>query len=595
MAEEEIGRGARGGRAAAKPGSGIGLKVGLIAAVATLVLTAAAVLASSAGGPKGDPEREFVERGLGYARVLAAPDSTFWLGTSGPATTDGLKQTRRALSELFGETGTVWWDETVQEVSEPNFSGMDPEEQKAATDAREKFLKAKDKLSKASSEADPGHAARIQNAVAKAASGPAVYAAWVRQVAPDFRREMDFVASHPGKTAVVYDFSKATYEGKEFHLPGQMNTGGGIAAVRVFGSPITSTLTKPMMAYVAVPESAKAQAAGAGSPLGWILVILAPLIVGFAAAAAANAHAKNVKDLARDIDRLGTAGDPARAIRAHGAEASAVAKAVERMVANLQFRSQHGSADLEEIVEKERKVVEEIHGALMAKNPPRLSDYEVETLFKPGFEIGGDHFEYFRIDANHLGLILLDTNVRGVPAALVMSTTKAYVRAAAPGNLSPSEVLKQVNRHLAGELPPGRHVTALYAVIDTAGGKANVASAGHLPLIVYRHATGKVAKLNPEGIALGLDVGPVFERALQEGEVSIGVGDRIVLYTDGALKVQNEGGEEFGELRFYQAVAREAPKNSQAFVNFVGSAIDQFHLTTPQNDDITISTVKRLK
>jgi serine phosphatase RsbU (regulator of sigma subunit) len=169
------------------------------------------------------------------------------------------------------------------------------------------------------------------------------------------------------------------------------------------------------------------------------------------------------------------------------------------------------------------------------------------------------------------------------------------VKAAAPGNLSPAEVLRQVNRNLAGDIPPGRHVTAFYAVIDTAQGKVVCASAGHLPLIVYRHATGKVAKLNPEGIALGLDVGPVFDRALQEAEVSLGVGDRIVIYTDGALKVQNENGEEFGELRFYQSVAREAPKNSQAFVNFVGSAIDQFHLQTPQNDDITISTVKRLK
>ena len=110
-----------------------------------------------------------------------------------------------------------------------------------------------------------------------------------------------------------------------------------------------------------------------------------------------------------------------------------------------------------------------------------------------------------------------------------------------------------------------------------------------------RHATGKAAKVNPDGIALGLDPGPVFDKSLQEGDIPIGVGDRIVLYTDGALTIANEMGEEFGESRFYEAVHLEAPKNSQAFVNFVGGAIDQFHLNTPQNDDITISTVKRLK
>jgi len=152
-----------------------------------------------------------------------------------------------------------------------------------------------------------------------------------------------------------------------------------------------------------------------------------------------------------------------------------------------------------------------------------------------------------------------------------------------------------VNRNLTGDLPPGRHVTALYVVMDLKQGKATLASAGHLPLLVYRHATGKIAKVNPEGIALGLDPGPLFDRSLQEGDIPIGVGDRIVLYTDGALKIVDEAGEEFGESRFYATVTREAPKNSQAFVNFVGSAIDQFHLNTPQNDDITISTVKRLK
>ena len=191
----------------------------------------------------------------------------------------------------------------------------------------------------------------------------------------------------------------------------------------------------------------------------------------------------------------------------------------------------------------------------MSKNPPRLEGYEVETLFKPGFEIGGDHFEYFRIDETHLGVILLDTNVRGVPAALVISQAKAYVRAAAPHTLSPAEVLRVVNRNLAGDLPAGRHVTALYAVIDITEGKAVLASAGHLPLIVYRHSSGKVFKVNPEGIALGLDKGPVFDRSLEEGDIPIGVGDRIVLYTDGALKVSNAEAEEFGEQRFYQIVS----------------------------------------
>ena len=71
------------------------------------------------------------------------------------------------------------------------------------------------------------------------------------------------------------------------------------------------------------------------------------------------------------------------------------------------------------------------------------------------------------------------------------------------------------------------------------------------------------------------------------------VDDAEVLHN--GLRVQNSTGEEFGEARLYEQIKQKAPMNSQAFVNFVGSAIDQFHAETPQNDDITISTVKRLK
>lgn len=347
--------------------------------------------------------------------------------------------------------------------------------------------------------------------------------------------------------------------------------------------------------YLAFDDPQPKDAGGGSGKLGLVMLILGPLLIGAIGFSVANAGAKPIKDLSRELDRLGSSGDPTRRINARGAEASAVARSVERMVSNLKFRDSHAMQDLGEVVSKEQELAGQIHHGLMPKDPPRLAGYEVETLFKPGFEIGGDHFDYFRIDDTHLGVILMDTSVRGIPAALVMAMARAYVRAEAPGVHSPAEVLMKVNRLLAADLSQGQYVTALYVVIDTTAGSAKVASAGHLPLVVYRHAIGKTAVVNPQGIALGLDVGPVFDREITEVEVEIGVGDRLVLHTDGALKVQSETGDEYGEARLYASIKQEAPKNSQAFVNFVGGSIDQFHLTTPQNDDITISTVKRLK
>jgi sigma-B regulation protein RsbU (phosphoserine phosphatase) len=377
------------------------------------------------------------------------------------------------------------------------------------------------------------------------------------------------------------------------YYPAVIPIASGTVPVTVF---FARTQNMPGLAHVAidVPPAAAAAASGLGT-LPLVMLIVGPLLVGLVGLFVANAHNRPLKDLARELDHLGSSGDPARRINASGGEARSIARSVERMVSNLKFRDQHQMADLQEVVAKEQGVAAEIHHGLMPRNPPRLAGWEVETLFKPGFEIGGDHFDYFRIDDTHLGVIILDTSVRGVSAALVMAMARAYIRGAAPGVLSPAEVLTKVNRLLAADLSQGQYVTALYAVIDTANGTAKVASAGHLPLIVYRHAKGETTVVNPEGIALGLDVGPVFERTIRDTDVPVGVGDRLVLHTDGALKVQNETGDEFGEDRLYAAIRREAPKNSQAFVNFVGAAIDAFHGTTPQNDDVTISTVKRLK
>lgn len=591
--EEEVGRPARGGRshAPASAGPGLGLRVGLIAGLLTLAFVALVVVTSGKAPPAPTGPTPTDQAGLAVAAALASVDSgVYGVGKSAASGTKFIDTLKRTITKLFGDRGRTWFDEQVDSIKKVDKEAdeEDREEQRKRLLAFEKALE--------ELEGGGGDASQTGSSVLKRAlrstEGSAfdVVAAWVTEG----------TAESPGKFVV------GTHEGTKLAVDLAQRVSGGqgtyMSGGTVEGTPVRvywrNTSNSAATVFVALWSQAQpAPSSGAGM-LGWLMLLVAPLVVGGAAGAVAAGQAAKVKDLAREIERLGTSGDPTRTLRAQGPEASSVARAVERMVANLEFRQQHGaqgSEDMDAIVERERKVAQEIHDALINKHPPRLSDYEVEHLFKPGLEIAGDHFEYFKIDDEHLGVILLDTNVRGIPAALVMSSARSYVRAAAPGNLSPAAVLKQVNKHLAGELPPGRHVTALYAVVDTAQHKVTLASAGGMPVLVYRQATGKIAKVNPAGIALGLDVGPVFDRELQEGDVPLGPGDRLALYTDGGLRITNENGEEFGEQRFYQAVAREAPKNSQAFVNFVGSAIDQFHLQTPQNDDVTISTLKRLR
>ena len=604
--EEDIG--GRASRRQATPrGMSLGAKIATLCGLLTLLAVGATIALSSGIGGSKDDKAEMDRFGEIAASMVGSRGAAWYSGASegGHAAARNEKavigKLKSDFKKLWGEEGSRWWTEQYDYLFDnpPKLDQLDETDRNEFIERRDRFAEELERL--VGGAKDEGKkkgniaALRLSQVVSKMPVREGdkyrVMAAFLMTPGP----KPKWVAGTTKVGNVKYDANAYVAKGNGVgHVDGKLSIDGTDYDVRYYSARAAAARPKDnRQAFVAVYEDREAE--GGGPNLGMIMLLLGPLLVGGTAMALAGRHVKGLKSLSRDIDRLGSSGDPDRQLRAEGVEASTIARSVERMASNLYVRAKHDGDDLDEIVSREQKVAAEIHGALMSKNPPRLQGYEVETLFKPGFEIGGDHFDYFAIDDSHLGIILLDTNVRGVQAALVMSATKAYLRMAAPGQHSPGEVLKEVNRSLAGELPKGRHVTAFYVVLNTADGTATMASAGHLPLLVYRHATGKVAKVNPEGLALGLDAGPVFDRTLQEGDIPIGIGDRIVLYTDGALNILNEDNEEFGEVRFYEAVTREAPKNSQAFVNFLGGAIDHFQLDAVQNDDITISTIKRLR
>lgn len=619
-------RAPRGGAAAvAAIGMGVAPKVAILAAMLTALILAVAVIpATKRGDAEPDPHAAFRAAGAHLATGLASGLA----GVAPPATAAGSSSSGRSpmlsavdllagglesdvksaglggdlRGALLGKLGLLKdigaarpasalqksVDEQLDAISEGiKRAGNDQDRLKPLREQKDLFTRVASLLESAptaAAAAPPPSGAGM--ALPAGAGGYRPLAVWWLDASSRLVGQSDRALPAPSSANVQTLDGATWFETAVSGQPAHVFVGRIVSPARTAAGQVLVALATP---------PATGGGRGGSNSLGVLLVFVGPLLVGALVFGLAKGISTPLKNLARELDRLGASGDPGRRIPAQGPEANAIARCVERMVSNLKFRAQHEMADLAEASAKVEGTAAEIHHGLMPRNPPRIPGWEVETLFKPGFEIGGDHFDYFRIDDTHLGVILMDTSVRGIPAAIVMSMARAYVRAAAPGVLSPGELLMRVNRLLASDLSQGQYATALYAVIDTENGTAKVASAGHLPLVIYRHALGKTAIVNPEGIALGLDVGPVFDRSVTEVELEIHVGDRLVLHTDGAVKVQNETGEEFGEKRLYEAVKQKAPMNSQAFVNFVGSGIDAFHATTPQNDDITISTVKRLK
>ena len=363
--------------------------------------------------------------------------------------------------------------------------------------------------------------------------GYIIVGAWIREAAG--LGEGPLFASYPASDRIRYDWTG--WSTADPQVEGEVAGNKVTIYTGDLGKPPKG---KPLRAYVALMRNPQAPKPGGGGNLGIVLAILGPLLVGgLAYAIASGAHEERPLPGPRDRPPRLVRRRDAHAARAGRRRGDGRARGGADGRPTWSSASKHGDADLDEIAEQG------------AARSPRRSTARSSARTRRGCRTTRSRRCSSRASRSPATTSSTSPSTSttwasscstrtsaALPAALVMASARSYVRADAPGELSPAAVLKTVNRHLAGDLPAGRHVTALYVVLNTREGKATIASAGHLPLIVYRHAGGKMAKVNPEGIALGLDHGPVFERALQEGDIPIGLGDRIVLYTDGALNIQ---------------------------------------------------------
>jgi serine phosphatase RsbU (regulator of sigma subunit) len=157
--------------------------------------------------------------------------------------------------------------------------------------------------------------------------------------------------------------------------------------------------------------------------------------------------------------------------------------------------------------------------------------------------VGGDFYDFHPLSEGRLGLVVGDATGKGVPAALVMSTTCGMLRLAAQSSSSPGEMLSRVNETLFPYIPPNMFVTCFYAILDPKSGSLTYANAGHdLP---YLCRNGEAEELMARGMPLGLMPGMSYE----EKETILQAGEAALLYSDGLVEAHDPKGEMFGFLR----------------------------------------------
>ncbi|MFH0953412.1 MAG: GAF domain-containing SpoIIE family protein phosphatase [Verrucomicrobiota bacterium] len=247
-------------------------------------------------------------------------------------------------------------------------------------------------------------------------------------------------------------------------------------------------------------------------------------------------------------------------------------------------------------IDRDLTVARRIQQALLPKALPKVEKVELAAFNYPALEIGGDYYDFVQVDDTHLGIAIADVSGKGIGGAIMMSVCRSVLRAQAPRNPSPAQVLVLLNQLLSQDVSEDMFVSMLYMVFNTATRELTVARAGHeRPILSSAGARPGFSVLDSPGIAIGIGTLESFEGALKEVTVKLKPGDVVVAYTDGVTEAMNPQGEEWGVDRFMDAIRVAAEEGANSVLNNVRQRLERFVGSRPQYDDMTLLALRVLK
>ena len=249
-------------------------------------------------------------------------------------------------------------------------------------------------------------------------------------------------------------------------------------------------------------------------------------------------------------------------------------------------RQQEAEARLRERIEQELKIAQIIQQQFLPKSVPDLPSWHVAAFYRPARTVGGDFYDFIPLPDGRVMFVVGDVTDKGIPAALVMASTHALLRGAAPRLIAPGAVLAHVNDLLCADIPAHMFVTCLALVLDPLSGKVEFANAGHD--VPYVRTADGVAELRARGMPLGLMPGMAYE----EKTFQFQPGDCALLHSDGLAEAHAPDREMFGFPRVAELAGRGS--SGEELIDLCLTELAAF--TGPeaeQEDDITLVCLER--
>ena len=222
---------------------------------------------------------------------------------------------------------------------------------------------------------------------------------------------------------------------------------------------------------------------------------------------------------------------------------------------------------------------------------PERKEFDIYASMTPAKEVGGDFYDFFMVNEDHLALVMADVSGKGVPAALFMMASLTMLKGTTQAGLDPAAVLDWVNGQICENNPDCMFVTVWLGILEISTGLLTWSDAGHERLMLWQDGAWKCLP-KKSGVALGalepellaLKPGPAF----QNHELILKPGDAVFQYTDGVTEAMTDSREQFGMDRLAEALGSAGTVKPDELLPHVREAIDAFVQGAPQFDDITM-------
>lgn len=231
----------------------------------------------------------------------------------------------------------------------------------------------------------------------------------------------------------------------------------------------------------------------------------------------------------------------------------------------------------------------ELQMSMMPAVCPEVEGYQIAASSTPAREVGGDFFDFFKIEETRVGFIIGDVTGKSVAGALIMSASRSVFRMLSEERLSVGETMIRANRRIKNDIKSGMFVALLYAVLDAGNRCISLCSAGQTQPILLPAATSDPTLVETVGDTFPLGI--LDEADYEETQLNMEPGDKIVFYTDGIVEAMNKKEEMYGFERLHEVVKSSRAETAEALMKDIIKSVGDFAGGAPQHDDLTIIVV----